>query len=93
MSSSTGKYLILILVLISFAASFAREWSAADRNFINSPEGQMMLNRMEMFLANRERGYPWSEMENDSGRAAASKRQIRYHQCYFNPISCFRRRK
>jgi len=21
------------------------------------------------------------------------KRQIRYHQCYFNPISCFRKRK
>ncbi|XP_067144821.1 uncharacterized protein AstC [Centruroides vittatus] len=92
MSFSTGKYLILILVLISFAAaSFAREWSAADRNFINSPEGQMMLNRLEMFLANRERSYPWSDMDNE-GRAT-SKRQIRYHQCYFNPISCFRRRK
>ncbi|KAF0305242.1 hypothetical protein FJT64_023067 [Amphibalanus amphitrite] len=25
--------------------------------------------------------------------AALSKRQIRYHQCYFNPIACFRRRK
>ncbi|KAL7635317.1 UNVERIFIED_CONTAM: hypothetical protein RMT77_014384 [Armadillidium vulgare] len=30
-----------------------------------------------------------------TGRAEdlpAMKRQIRYHQCYFNPISCFRRK-
>ncbi|XP_022691927.1 uncharacterized protein LOC111262149 [Varroa jacobsoni] len=23
---------------------------------------------------------------------APSKRQLRYHQCYFNPVSCFRRK-
>jgi len=28
-----------------------------------------------------------------SGYESHQKRQIRYHQCYFNPISCFRRRK
>ncbi|CAG2115240.1 unnamed protein product [Medioppia subpectinata] len=27
------------------------------------------------------------------GYESHQKRQIRYHQCYFNPISCFRRRK
>ncbi|XP_037076613.1 uncharacterized protein LOC119097752, partial [Pollicipes pollicipes] len=28
-----------------------------------------------------------------AGPLTPAKRQIRYHQCYFNPISCFRRRK
>ncbi|CAM1304422.1 Uncharacterised protein g3762 [Pycnogonum litorale] len=35
--------------------------------------------------------------ENDQNeevvRSVPSKRQLRYHQCYFNPISCFRKRK
>lgn len=24
--------------------------------------------------------------------AAPNKRQLRYHQCYFNPVSCFKRK-
>jgi len=34
-----------------------------------------------------------SNMGPFSGYQNHQKRQIRYHQCYFNPISCFRRRK
>ncbi|XP_054160410.1 allatostatin-like [Oppia nitens] len=48
---------------------------------INNPKHRVVVQ------ANNMGGSPVAGYEGHQ------KRQIRYHQCYFNPISCFRRRK
>nr|XP_015930096.1 allatostatin-like [Parasteatoda tepidariorum] len=51
-----------------------------------SPYEQAMLKRLQTYLDSEDR-QRFSESE------LPSKRQMRYNQCYFNPISCFKRRK
>ncbi|XP_022249713.1 uncharacterized protein LOC111087421 [Limulus polyphemus] len=48
-----------------------------------------LANNVALLLAGDE-DLPWPPY---GGRFVQSKRQIRYNQCYFNPISCFRKRK
>ncbi|XP_076360991.1 uncharacterized protein LOC143252545 isoform X2 [Tachypleus tridentatus] len=48
-----------------------------------------LANNLALLLAGEE-DLPWPPYGD---RFVQSKRQIRYNQCYFNPISCFRKRK
>ncbi|XP_022238719.1 uncharacterized protein LOC111085263 [Limulus polyphemus] len=47
-------------------------------------------NKVALLLAGE---LPWQDKEPYGNGFVQRKRQIRYNQCYFNPISCFRKRK
>ncbi|XP_054743571.1 uncharacterized protein LOC129248150 [Anastrepha obliqua] len=54
------------------------------------------LDRLQMLIAQyRPTSYirtpGWSSSMNELFRMPESKRQVRYRQCYFNPISCFKK--
>ncbi|KAM7351437.1 allatostatin C isoform 1-T4 [Cochliomyia hominivorax] len=56
----------------------------------------MPLDRLQMLIAhyNRPTAYfrsPAVSGINELYRVPESKRQVRYRQCYFNPISCFKK--
>ncbi|XP_070507072.1 uncharacterized protein AstC [Chironomus tepperi] len=62
-------------------------------NNMISPEERMALNRLQYeMMANYVQNMPnaagWSP---ELYRSPEIKRQVRYRQCYFNPISCFRK--
>ncbi|XP_037961219.1 uncharacterized protein LOC119690269 [Teleopsis dalmanni] len=53
------------------------------------------MDRLQMLFAKyRPNAYlrspTWNNM-NELFRVPESKRQVRYRQCYFNPISCFKK--
>uniref|UniRef100_A0A6M2DVU4 Putative conserved secreted protein n=1 Tax=Xenopsylla cheopis TaxID=163159 RepID=A0A6M2DVU4_XENCH len=58
--------------------------SAEDPTLANL---QMQLLAQQYAAANRLEGLPWEQLL----RVPETKRQVRYRQCYFNPISCFRK--
>ncbi|XP_026481520.1 uncharacterized protein LOC113388347 [Ctenocephalides felis] len=58
--------------------------SAEDPTLANL---QMQLLAQQYAAANRLDGLPWEQLL----RVPETKRQVRYRQCYFNPISCFRK--
>jgi len=74
--------------------------SDLHKDFINGIEGHEGSSRGEsgadlMFLRYLMSGYPHSTLPGERSMYRSEKRAndiIRYHQCYFNPISCFRRR-
>uniref|UniRef100_T1KW26 Uncharacterized protein n=1 Tax=Tetranychus urticae TaxID=32264 RepID=T1KW26_TETUR len=102
-------FLITLILLINIVSSLAvnretikrntdeqdDEWIAkqkpnvADLAF-NSDAGDY-LEKLATLFSPRYRSGRWSASSLNS--VIPEKRQIRYHQCYFNPISCFRRRK
>ncbi|XP_061396149.1 uncharacterized protein LOC133331794 [Musca vetustissima] len=50
------------------------------------------LDRLQMMIAQyRPTAYLRSPIANDVYRLPESKRQVKYRQCYFNPISCFKK--
>ncbi|XP_017473348.1 PREDICTED: uncharacterized protein LOC108364261 [Rhagoletis zephyria] len=54
------------------------------------------LDRLQMLIAQyRPTSYMrtpgWNSGMNELFRTPESKRQVRYRQCYFNPISCFKK--
>ncbi|CAD6998480.1 uncharacterized protein LOC101460921 isoform X2 [Ceratitis capitata] len=54
------------------------------------------LDRLQMLIAQyRPTSYGrtpgWNPGMNELFRMPESKRQVRYRQCYFNPISCFKK--
>ncbi|TMW48585.1 hypothetical protein DOY81_006340 [Sarcophaga bullata] len=54
------------------------------------------LDRLQMIIARYNRPTAYSRPISGAGvnelyRVPLSKRQVRYRQCYFNPISCFRK--
>ncbi|XP_053208856.1 uncharacterized protein LOC128392802 [Panonychus citri] len=77
-----------------------KQRSGADLIFNSGLDNDLGLDKFYT-LVPRFRGVgrfsPSSSSSSPSGPTrdilSPEKRQIRYHQCYFNPISCFRRRK
>ncbi|XP_075151916.1 allatostatin C [Haematobia irritans] len=50
------------------------------------------MDRLQMMIAQyRPTSYLRSPSANELYRLPEAKRQVRYRQCYFNPISCFRK--
>ncbi|XP_059221020.1 allatostatin [Stomoxys calcitrans] len=50
------------------------------------------IDRLQMMIAQyRPTAYLRSPSSNELYRLPETKRQVRYRQCYFNPISCFRK--
>ncbi|XP_073824871.1 allatostatin C [Musca autumnalis] len=50
------------------------------------------LDRLQMMIAQyRPTSYLRSPISNDVYRLPETKRQVKYRQCYFNPISCFKK--
>ncbi|XP_005184918.1 uncharacterized protein LOC131805824 [Musca domestica] len=50
------------------------------------------LDRLQMMFAQyRPTAYLRSPISNDIYRLPEAKRQVKYRQCYFNPISCFKK--
>ncbi|XP_076318426.1 uncharacterized protein LOC143229668 [Tachypleus tridentatus] len=73
--------------------------SASYLSFLNgkekSPQYTSRLpvdfaNKVALLLAGE---LPWQHKELYDNGFVERKRQMRYNQCYFNPISCFRKRK
>lgn len=58
-----------------------------------SPEERMALNRLqyEMMANYVQNSMPVGGWSDPLYRSPEIKRQVRYRQCYFNPISCFRK--
>jgi hypothetical protein len=58
-----------------------------------SPEEQLALDRLNLqLLANyMQNSAPVGGWSDPLYRSPEMKRQVRYRQCYFNPISCFRK--
>ncbi|CRK94328.1 CLUMA_CG007843, isoform A [Clunio marinus] len=58
-----------------------------------SPEDRMAWNRLqyEMIAHYIQNSMPSGGWPEQIYRAPEIKRQVRYRQCYFNPISCFRK--
>ncbi|XP_067626296.1 uncharacterized protein AstC [Eurosta solidaginis] len=61
-----------------------------------APYSGVPLDRLQMLIAQYRptaylRNSGWSSTMNDLFRIPESKRQVRYRQCYFNPISCFKK--
>ncbi|XP_076360971.1 uncharacterized protein LOC143252545 isoform X1 [Tachypleus tridentatus] len=70
----------------SYAPFLSNEYKNAQYNARLQRE---LANNLALLLAGEE-DLPWPPYGD---RFVQSKRQIRYNQCYFNPISCFRKRK
>ncbi|GAB6022941.1 hypothetical protein CHUAL_007033 [Chamberlinius hualienensis] len=105
--TSLNHLYLAILIFIGTYCALSTTLIAASSRFdydVPSPEAIASLQlgdeasraevvqRLESLLRALSRGGS-SPSEYDYGSLGLSKRQVRYHQCYFNPISCFRRRK
>ncbi|XP_022243457.1 uncharacterized protein LOC111086126 [Limulus polyphemus] len=62
------------------------------KNIQGDPRIPEALDNDEALLLGQSDYQPWEEQVPFDRRLLPSKRQIRYNQCYFNPISCFRKR-
>ncbi|CAO1341263.1 unnamed protein product [Diamesa hyperborea] len=58
-----------------------------------TPDERMALNRLqyEMVANYVQNNMPAGTWSDPLYRSPEIKRQVRYRQCYFNPISCFRK--
>ncbi|XP_076315688.1 uncharacterized protein LOC143228293 [Tachypleus tridentatus] len=63
-----------------------------DKNSQGDPRIPEALENDEALLLGQSDHQPWIKQLPFDRRFLPSKRQIRYNQCYFNPISCFRKR-
>ncbi|KAK7069678.1 hypothetical protein SK128_022487, partial [Halocaridina rubra] len=89
------KDLILSRVASELNENLLRERTAANRNrareeeMEREEEEEEEREEEEMLAKTKRMFVPLSGLP---GELPTIKRQIRYHQCYFNPISCFRRK-
>ncbi|KFM78946.1 hypothetical protein X975_04014, partial [Stegodyphus mimosarum] len=80
-----------LLLLSNFGRLEAQGASHAARQYFDDSKASGYQQYLENILKDRQYqlSLPPSDMEFLN---ALRKRQIRYHPCYFNPVSCFRRK-
>ncbi|KAL4714005.1 hypothetical protein ACJJTC_005636 [Scirpophaga incertulas] len=74
----------------------AAPWDAIDaaalRKFLIQLDAEERLSRVSRSWPSEGRGWGLRTMDGRLARPwRADKRQVRFRQCYFNPISCFRK--
>ncbi|XP_027213118.1 allatostatin isoform X1 [Penaeus vannamei] len=77
------------LLVAQVAAELRRSWQepSALRRTLVDEDG---LEEEQAAQSKKKRMF--APLSGLPGELPTIKRQIRYHQCYFNPISCFRRK-
>ncbi|KAF8793424.1 Allatostatin like protein [Argiope bruennichi] len=78
-------FLLVAWVCGETAAAYLKAWEDGEERS-PSPYEQAMLKRLQTYLDAEDR-------QRFADADIPAKRQMRYSQCYFNPISCFKRRK
>ncbi|KAI7697466.1 hypothetical protein SSS_10083 [Sarcoptes scabiei] len=87
-SSQTDQDIIENMAKLTYSPFTSSIRSDMDRsNDIDTIENRYLLNKLFSMLERKK--LPQNFLSNQAYLTGQQKRQIRYQQCYFNPISCF----
>lgn len=93
------NYLLVIVILCGLLSTLPAYGDVYNRPVAFYPSwmtdgelrenGLMAIPRFDRFAIPRRKRSPWNAVPQSDEWNPIKRQQLRYQQCYFNPISCF----